>query len=105
MYDLPKEELKTKSYSKLWVMTTNGDSYLFQDNSYHIRQDTLFGKSFNENKVLKPKTIPLKDIYAMQTERLNGGATVMLVLGTAVMIGVVGILLFVSAFNSAFKQN
>ena len=101
MYDLSKENLKTAPNTKLWVMTNNGDSYLFRE--YRIKQDTLLGEISNENRTLILKTIPLKDITALQTEKLNGGHTVLAVLGIALVLVFIGVLITGSGLSSFFK--
>jgi hypothetical protein len=93
MYDIPKEESKTLYTSKLWVLTNNGDSYLFQDHTYIIRKDTLFGKINYENQPSINISIPLKNISSMQTEKINGGSTVLAVLGGVVILAGVAVLL------------
>jgi hypothetical protein len=99
MYDISKEDLKTSPNSKIRVMTINGDSYTFRDNSYYIQQDTLYGNIFDKNQTLIQKTIPLKDINALQTEKLNGGFTAMVAICSAVAIVLIGILIAVNSLE------
>ena len=95
MHDITTEDLKTAPSSKLWVMTNNGDSYLFRDNAYRIQRDTLIGEITNENRTLTLKAISLEDIASLQTETLNGGNTFLAVLGGVVVI--IGIVLLIYA--------
>jgi hypothetical protein len=87
MTDISKESLKTLyPYSKLKVITNNNNSYLFPDNSYFIEQDTLYGKLSFESLPSIQKIIPLKDISAVQIEQINGGNTLLFVIGVSVII-------------------
>lgn len=100
MYDISQEDLKPSSNSKLWVMTGKGDSYLFQENSYKIRKDSLFGISSGDNQPLMKKTIPLNDVYALQIEKLNGINSALTVLGAGIGLFCLAILVLLNGINS-----
>jgi hypothetical protein len=100
MHDISKEDLKTAPSSKLWVMTNNGDSYLFRDNAYRIQRDTLIGEITNENRTLTLKAIPLADIASLQTETINGGNTFLAVLGSVVVITGIVLLIYAAIITS-----
>jgi hypothetical protein len=93
MHYIPKEDLKNSSYSKLWVLTNNGDSYLFKDNAYLLKNDTLYGRISNKNQPSFKMNIPLKDISSMQTEKINGGYTFLAVLGVFVIVAGIAFLI------------
>jgi hypothetical protein len=100
MHDITIEDLKTSPSSKLWVMTNNGDSYLFRDNAYRIQRDTLIGEITNENRTLTLKAISLEDIASLQTETLNGGNTFLAVLGGVVVITGIVLLIYAAIITS-----
>jgi hypothetical protein len=100
MHDITIEDLKTSPSSKLWVMTNNGDSYLFRDNAYRIQRDTLIGEITNENRTLTLKAISLEDIASLQTETLNGGNTFWAVLGGVVVITGIVLLIYAAIITS-----
>jgi hypothetical protein len=104
MHDISIEDIKTAPSSKLWVMTNNGDSYLFRDNAYRIQRDTLIGEITNENRTLTLKTIPLEDIASLQTETINRGNTFLAVLGGVVVITGIVLLIYGALITSTIDD-
>jgi hypothetical protein len=100
MTSISKEDIKKTPTTKLWVMTNEGDSYMFADNSYQIRNDTLMGRPSNGNQFGVRKTIPLDDISMMQTEKINGGSTALVVIGVIAGVAVLAAIIAGSLFLS-----
>jgi len=103
MYDITKEDLTPKNYdSDLHIITNTGGSYLFKANNYRVRNDTLFSftnKIIGDSGTTTLTKIPLKDISALQTEKINTGSTVILI----ALVAFIAIAVFETATHPIFE--
>jgi hypothetical protein len=75
---ISKEEVAEASVP-ITIVTFDGRKYRFEDKSYHIAQDTLFGKGIRilDNQSLDfDGKIPLSSIQSFQAYELNEARTV-----------------------------
>jgi len=88
-YQQIKEEDKPKD---IIAITADYKEYHFADSGYYVKNDTLYGKGFLFNKegeqVFDGK-IALIDIESFQVNKLDGGTTAGLVIGSLIVVGVI----------------
>ena len=99
MQDISKDELAgLKEGGDLIVHTKDSTIYFFDESSYHISNDSLYGKGYAkfsdapEFKLVNECAIAFNDIENLQQENLNIGTTGLLV-GGILVVFIAGILI------------
>jgi hypothetical protein len=77
---------------EIYVITENYDKYQFGKNSYHIKEDTLYGKGLKillDNKIPFNGKIPVNEIKYFEVEEVDAVATTGLILGVGALVGII----------------
>ena len=91
--EISKDEMVgLKEGGDLIIYTKDSTIYSFKESSYHISNDSLYGKGyvkFNDNsgfKVAIENTIALKNIKAIERDELNPVTTTLLITGCVILV-------------------